>query len=89
MAVNWLGQVVGEACVEVFLACAGNGVGGQCDDGLPFAEMVHLSHMLEGLDAVHLGHAVVEENHVVGLFLDHLEADGTGEGGVDLNLRAF
>ena len=78
VAVDGFRKIVGKAGLDVLLSCAGDGVGRERDDGASLAEVLHLLHALQGLDAVHLGHAVVEENHIVGFFLYHREGNGSG-----------
>ena len=85
-AVDGLAEVVGEAFGEVFLLYAGDGVGGEADNGRFVVDAVFLlPDAVHGFGAIHAVHPLVHEDDVIG----NLQGEGQGflaaEGGIDLH----
>ena len=86
-AVNRLGQVVRKALCKEGFARTGHGVRGKHDARRPGASVVgQLLHCVEGFHAVHLRHAVVDENNVVALVLHKLQRLHAAQCRVHVNL---
>ena len=84
--INRLGQIIAEALLVIHFSGSGDSIGRQSNDRSIYAEIIgHLLHRMEGLDTIHLGHSVIQEDYVVFILLYKPQGLHSAKGGIYLN----